>query len=96
MSRSSTLRDSDGIWHTDELLHIHIKSFFLKPFNFSPHQLPNITTNVFKQLPYNPLFFIFYFFYFFLFFFKKEFQLMASAPNDSSISSDQDTNQFLM
>ena len=61
MSRSSTLRDSDGIWHTDELLHIHIKSFFLKLFNFSPHQLPNITTNVFKQLPYNPLFFFFFF-----------------------------------
>ena len=26
----------------------------------------------------------------------KEFQLMASAPNDSSLSSNQDTNQFLV
>ena len=26
----------------------------------------------------------------------REFQLMASAPDDSSLSSDQDTNQFLV
>ena len=33
----------------------------------------------------------------FFFFFKREreFQPMASAPDDSSLSSDQDTNQFL-
>ena len=29
-------------------------------------------------------------------FFFKEFQPMASTPDDSSLSSDQDTNQFLM
>ena len=28
-------------------------------------------------------------------FFEREFQPMASAPNDSSLSSNQDTNQFL-
>ena len=28
--------------------------------------------------------------------FFREFQPMASAPNDSSLSSDQDTNQFLV
>ena len=28
------------------------------------------------------------------FFFKREFQLMASAPDNSSLLSDQDTNQF--
>ena len=31
-----------------------------------------------------------------IFFFFREFQLMASAPDDSSLSSDQDTNQFLV
>ena len=30
----------------------------------------------------------------FFFGFEREFQLMASAPDDSSLSSDQDTNQF--
>ena len=30
------------------------------------------------------------------FFFEREFQLMASAPDDSSLSSDQDINQFLV
>ena len=30
------------------------------------------------------------------FFFFREFQHMVSAPNDSSLSSDQDTNQFLV
>ena len=29
-------------------------------------------------------------------FLEKEFQLMASAPNNSYLSSDQDTNQFLV
>ena len=29
-------------------------------------------------------------------FFLREFQLMASAPDDSSLSLDQDTNQFLV
>ena len=29
-------------------------------------------------------------------FFEREFQLMASALDDSSLSSDQDTNQFLV
>ena len=29
-------------------------------------------------------------------FFFKEFQLMVSAPNDSSLSLDQDTNQFFV
>ena len=29
-------------------------------------------------------------------FFFREFQSMASAPYDSSLSSDQDTNQFLV
>ena len=28
--------------------------------------------------------------------FEREFQLMASTPDDSSLSSDQDTNQFLV
>ena len=31
-----------------------------------------------------------------LYFFKREFQLMASAFDDSSLSSNQDTNQFLV
>ena len=30
------------------------------------------------------------------FLFERGFQFMASAPNDSSLSSDQDTNQFLV
>ena len=30
------------------------------------------------------------------FFFEREFQHMASTPDDSSLSSDQDTDQFLM
>ena len=30
------------------------------------------------------------------FFFFREFQLIASAPNNNSLSSDQDTNQFFM
>ena len=30
------------------------------------------------------------------FFFLREFQPMAFAPDDSSLSSDQDTNQFLV
>ena len=30
------------------------------------------------------------------FFFKREFQPMASSPDDSSLSLDQDTNQFLV
>ena len=30
----------------------------------------------------------------FFFFFFREFQPMTSAPNDSFLSSDQDTNQF--
>ena len=32
----------------------------------------------------------------FFFFFEREFQHMASTPDDNSLSSDQDTNQFLM
>ena len=32
----------------------------------------------------------------FFFFFLREFQPMAFAPNDSSLSLDQDTNQFLV
>ena len=32
----------------------------------------------------------------FFFFFLREFQLMASAFDDSSLSLDQDTNQFLV
>ena len=32
----------------------------------------------------------------FFFFFEREFQPMASAPDDSSLSTDQDTNQFLV
>ena len=36
--------------------------------------------------------FLFLFFYFF----ESEFQLMASAFDDSFLSSDQDTNQFLV
>ena len=31
-----------------------------------------------------------------IFFFLREFQLMASALDDSFLSSDQDTNQFLV
>ena len=31
-----------------------------------------------------------------IFFFFREFQPMASAPDDSSLSSNQDTNQFLV
>ena len=35
--------------------------------------------------------------FFFFFIYKwRDFQLMASAPNDSSLSSSQDTNQFLV
>ena len=30
------------------------------------------------------------------FLFEREFQFMASAPSSSSLSSDQDTNQFLV
>ena len=30
------------------------------------------------------------------FFFFRKFQFMSSAPDDSSLSSDQDTNQFLI
>ena len=30
------------------------------------------------------------------FFFLREFQLMASAPDDGSLSLDQDTNRFLV
>ena len=33
---------------------------------------------------------------FFFFFFEREFQPMASAPEDNSLSTDQDTNQFLV
>ena len=33
---------------------------------------------------------------FFFFFFKREFQPMVSGPNDKFLSSDQDTNQFLV
>ena len=33
--------------------------------------------------------------FYFLFFFR-EFQLMTSAPDNSSLSLDQDTNQFLV
>ena len=33
---------------------------------------------------------------YFFFFFLREFQPMASAPDDSSLSSNQDTNQFFM
>ena len=33
--------------------------------------------------------------FYFLFFFR-EFQLMTSAPDDNSLSLDQDTNQFLV
>ena len=33
---------------------------------------------------------------FYVFFFFREFQLMASAANDSFLSSDQDTNRFLI
>ena len=33
---------------------------------------------------------------FFFFFFEREFQPMASAPDDSSLSTDQDTSQFLV
>ena len=36
------------------------------------------------------------FFFFFLIYKLRDFQLMASAPNDSSLSSSQDTNQFLV
>ena len=32
----------------------------------------------------------------FFFFFLREFQHMASAPDNSSLSSDQDSNQFLV
>ena len=34
--------------------------------------------------------------YFFFFFFEKEFQPKAFTPDDSSLSSDQDTDQFLV
>ena len=33
---------------------------------------------------------------FFFFFLEREFEPMASAPDDSSLSLDQDTNQFLV
>ena len=36
------------------------------------------------------------FFFFFFFFWEREFQFMASASDDSFLSLDQDTNQFLM
>ena len=32
----------------------------------------------------------------FFFFFKREFQPMAFTPDDNSLLSDQDTNQFLV
>ena len=32
----------------------------------------------------------------FFFFFLREFQLMTSTPDDNSLSSNQDTNQFLV
>ena len=32
----------------------------------------------------------------YIYIFEREFQPMVFAPNDSSISSDQDTNQFLV
>ena len=35
-------------------------------------------------------------FYMHFFFFLREFQPMASTPDDSSLSLDQDTNQFLV
>ena len=35
-------------------------------------------------------------FFFFLIYKLRDFQLMTSAPNDSSLSSSQDTNQFLV
>ena len=34
--------------------------------------------------------------YYYFFFFEREFQLMASVPDNSSLSSDQGTNQFLV
>ena len=37
-----------------------------------------------------------YIYIYIYFFFETEFQPMASAPDDSSLSSDQDINQFLM
>ena len=37
-----------------------------------------------------------YFYLFVVFFFLRVFQPMMSAPDNSSLSSDQDTNQFLM
>ena len=51
--------------------------------------------------PFIQLIIIFYYFIFesvslFFSFLEKEFQLMASAPNNSYLSSDQDTNQFLV
>ena len=39
---------------------------------------------------------IIYKYYYYFFFFEREFQPMASAPDNSSLSSDQDTNQFLV
>ena len=39
---------------------------------------------------------IIYKYYLFFFFFEREFQPIAFVPNNSSLSSDQDTNQFLV
>ena len=50
---------------------------------------------IYKNLTWPNTIFLFLLFYFILFF-EREFQLMVSAPNDSSLSSDQDTNQFLV
>ena len=40
--------------------------------------------------------FFFFFFIFFFFFFEREFQSMAFVPDNSFLSSNQDTNQFLV
>ena len=42
------------------------------------------------------IFFFSFFFFFFFFFFERKFKSMASAPNNSSLLSDQDTNKFLV
>ena len=42
------------------------------------------------------VYYLIYFIQTIFFFFYRKFQLMASTPNDSSLSSDQDTNQFLV
>ena len=39
---------------------------------------------------------LFFFFFYLIIIILREFQLMASAPDNSSLSSDQDTNQFFM